>query len=84
MRMCVQQGFPPLLCTHTNRCNVKTFSSRQALTFVYVHSGMFLKGLMFSGGVFSVKYVLKDELTITFAEYPRMKKYEFLLFALPE
>lgn len=73
-------GISSLLCTHTHRYNVKerALSSQQASAFVYVQSGMFLKGLVFSGGVFSVKRVLKDELTITFREYLSMKKYEFL------
>ena len=79
-------GISSLLCTHTNTYNVteRPFSSQQTLSFVYVQSGMFLKGLMFSGGVFSVKCALKDELTVTFAEYPWMKKYEFLLFGVGE
>lgn len=81
---CYALMFLSLLC-HMYKCNTcsrgfqltrwynvkgRCFPSLQTSAFVYVHSGVFLKGLMFSGEIFSVKCVLKEELTITFAEYP--------------
>lgn len=72
MQRCFEGSRDFFSSLHKHGHNVKDwgFPSQQTSAFVYVQAGMFLKGLMFSGGIFPVKCVLKDELTITFAEYP--------------
>lgn len=62
-------GISSLLLTHTQRYNVKerAFSSQHQQPLCTCSLAC---PLMFSGGVFSLKHVSKDELTITLAEYP--------------